>query len=178
MRRYTVIIGIAVILTLAIALPVSAQGNAANGESIYMTNCAPCHGQDGKGTLPGQPDFTDPAVWEEISRDQHVSSVKSGVEGTQMPAFQGQLSEQGIQDVVAYERSLAEEGPSGGGGAGDGGAEEGGEVEETPVTGMATKAPEPAVTPVNNELPGFTVLPALTALAIAFVAVLLVRRRR
>ncbi|NIT55842.1 MAG: hypothetical protein GWN00_06280, partial [Aliifodinibius sp.] len=73
-----------------------------------------------------------------------------------MPAFQGQLSEQGIQDVVAYERSLAEEGPSGGGGAGDGGAEEGGEVEETPVTGMATKAPEPAVTPVNNELPGFT----------------------
>ena len=31
---------------------------AQSGKSIYENNCVACHGVDGKGTLPGVPDFT------------------------------------------------------------------------------------------------------------------------
>lgn len=32
---------------------------AASGQVIYENNCASCHGADGRGNLPGVPDFTD-----------------------------------------------------------------------------------------------------------------------
>ena len=31
---------------------------ASPGQAIYETHCSVCHGHDGKGTLPGVPDFT------------------------------------------------------------------------------------------------------------------------
>ncbi len=88
--------------------------------------------------------------------------MTNGVEGTQMPSFGDQLTEQEIQDVVAYERSLPEAGEEGG--AAEEGASEGTqEASEEP--GM-----EPAVTPVNSDLPGFTALTAVVGLL--FIGVL------
>lgn len=39
-------------------LPAS-DATAAAGKLTYESNCVACHGADGKGTLPGVPDFTD-----------------------------------------------------------------------------------------------------------------------
>ena len=35
-----------------------ATGNARSGEEIYAQTCVACHGADGKGTLPGVPNFS------------------------------------------------------------------------------------------------------------------------
>mgnify|MGYP003646232775 CR=1 FL=1 len=49
------------IVSLAIALitlqaPLS---HALSGKQVYMQTCVACHGANGKGTIPGAPDFTD-----------------------------------------------------------------------------------------------------------------------
>lgn len=33
-------------------------GPAPDGQGIYAQTCVACHGADGKGTIPGVPDFT------------------------------------------------------------------------------------------------------------------------
>ncbi len=45
----------------ALALAASQAGRALAddpGEAVYKTTCITCHGADGKGALPGMPDFT------------------------------------------------------------------------------------------------------------------------
>lgn len=71
----------------------TAQGDAANGATIYENNCLSCHGQEGAGgSAPGLQSVAD--------YDAVVQQVKNG--GGGMPAFEGQLSEQEIADVSAY----------------------------------------------------------------------------
>ena len=75
-------------------------GNPENGKSIYDTRCSACHAPDGSGgvgpALKG--------VADRLSEADHIAVVTDG-RGA-MPSFKGQLSEQEIKDVVAYERTL------------------------------------------------------------------------
>jgi len=59
MRLRTLLAGLGFrFLLLMMASLGAVAGNAPNGEQIYNQNCVACHGADGKGTIPGAPDFT------------------------------------------------------------------------------------------------------------------------
>jgi len=80
----------------------------ARGRSLYLKNCALCHGEeaDGRGvrrsSLNKPPrDFTDPA-WKARVTPRHIFFVmREGSPGTAMPAWKA-LDDEQTWDVVAY----------------------------------------------------------------------------
>jgi len=80
---------------------------AADGSAVFKTNCAMCHGVDGKGFAALKtPDFTSPK-WQASMTDKQIKDViKNGKKGTAMVAFGDKLNEEEITAVVAYIRSL------------------------------------------------------------------------
>jgi mono/diheme cytochrome c family protein len=102
------------------ALPVAAMNTAARAETlrraggIFNTNCIPCHGHDGRGTLvrpamPPIPDFTSRGWQTSRSSSQLTSSILEG-KGTLMPPWNGKLTPEQVRDLVLYVRSFG--GPS------------------------------------------------------------------
>lgn len=93
----------------------SAKGSPAEGKQIFAQNCTPCHGQDGTGggptaaALDPKPrDLTDASYVSTLS-NEHLSKVISGGglavgKSAAMPAWSTSLSDEDIQDVVAYIR--------------------------------------------------------------------------
>ena len=85
--------------------------NAAVTGELYKTNCARCHGADGRGETPlGQqynaPDFTDPNWWRQHkdtnSRGKMLTVVANGKRD--MPAFNKKLTRSQIGMLVDYVR--------------------------------------------------------------------------
>jgi mono/diheme cytochrome c family protein len=104
-------------VSLALALAATATpGRAAeapapddHGRSVYAVRCAPCHGDGGAGDGPAaaalEPkprNFRDPAFWSGRSPVQLKLVVEHGRPGTMMAPFQGVLSDEEIDAVVAY----------------------------------------------------------------------------
>ncbi len=86
--------------------------SAARGSSLYLANCASCHGADGSGNGPTAagllpaPDALSPII--KSSSDGELAHVIStGVSGTAMPAFATSLSENDRWDLVNYLRTLS-----------------------------------------------------------------------
>ena len=82
------------------------------GQKVYKENCAVCHGENGNGarwtqtTLnPSPRNFTDPAVWDSLTRERMITSVTHGRPGTAMMPFNTRLSDEEIKAVVAYIRA-------------------------------------------------------------------------
>jgi mono/diheme cytochrome c family protein len=80
-------------------------------EDLFRTNCARCHGADGRGDTPlghtyNSPDFTDNAWWQKhsdiTSTKSLVSIVTHGKGG--MPAFGKKLKNSEIKLLVSYVR--------------------------------------------------------------------------
>jgi polyvinyl alcohol dehydrogenase (cytochrome) len=73
---------------------------SADGEDVYRSNCARCHGGSGQGgsgpTMEG--------VADRLDEDEHLEIVREGREG--MPAWEDTLSDEEIQAVVDYEREV------------------------------------------------------------------------
>ena len=95
-----------------------AAGDAAKGKAKYQEVCAPCHGASGKGDgpaaggLPTKPrNHTDAAYMGKLKDQQIFDVIKKGGQGVGksplMPPWGGQLSDQEIQNLVAYIRTLA-----------------------------------------------------------------------
>jgi mono/diheme cytochrome c family protein len=77
------------------------------GKNVFGTNCATCHGADGKGKAEFRtPDFTDPKVQASLTDAQLAAAIRNGKRGTAMPAWAGKLSDQEISAVAVYIRSL------------------------------------------------------------------------
>ncbi|MGJ8621702.1 MAG: cytochrome-c oxidase, cbb3-type subunit III [Yoonia sp.] len=79
---------------------------AAAGSSLFMDNCAACHGDNGMGDYGlGAPNLTD-AIWlyggDEASLEQTVRYARFGV----MPPWGTRLSEAEIKSVTAYVHQL------------------------------------------------------------------------
>lgn len=76
----------------------------AQGESVYMANCAACHQPNGAG-LPGVfPSLiASPLIKGPVSG--HIDIVVNGKAGTAMQSFKKQLTAQEIAAVVTYERN-------------------------------------------------------------------------
>jgi mono/diheme cytochrome c family protein len=88
-------------------------GELLQGQQIWQTSCAACHGELGNGKGPVAqksarpvPDFTDPAYMIAISDTALFKTVTNGL-GSAMPAFKDSLSDDQRWAAVAYARSLA-----------------------------------------------------------------------
>src|SRR5262249_2194361 len=82
--------------------PVSASdqtANAADGQQLFLKNCAHCHGADAHGDEG--PDLHN-LDWTD---EQITARIRNGKKG-QMTAFAGKLSPDDIRAVVAYLRTL------------------------------------------------------------------------
>lgn len=104
------------LLTLSIAIiAVSAlSANAADAKANYESNCAKCHGADGKGqTKMGQKlgvkDYTDAKVQADLKDDAAIKAIKEGLKDkdgkTLMKPAEG-MSDDDIKALVAYMRTF------------------------------------------------------------------------
>lgn len=84
--------------------------NLANGEAHYDLTCIACHGENGKGSVPGAPDFTN--GWEPLTKDDETL-LRSMHEGMQSPGSplgmppmgaMEDMSMDDLADVLAYIR--------------------------------------------------------------------------
>jgi cytochrome c oxidase cbb3-type subunit III len=80
---------------------------AAAGKTLFETNCAACHGMDGKGNpMLGAPNLTDD-IWlyggDAAALHQTVASGRNG----QMPAFGERLGPERVRLLAAYALHLA-----------------------------------------------------------------------
>ena len=83
---------------------------AAAGRTVFETNCAACHGVDGKGNpLVGAPNLTDD-VWlyggDAATLKQTIDAGRNG----QMPAFGDRLGPERVRLLAAYAIHLSESG--------------------------------------------------------------------
>ena len=95
--------GTAAAIVLAM-LPFAAVGqDSAAGRSLYLTHCASCHGEDGRPMMGGAPDFTrsEGLFQADVVLSDAIRSTRVIEHG-----FEGLLSEQDIQDIIAYLRDF------------------------------------------------------------------------
>jgi cytochrome c oxidase cbb3-type subunit III len=71
-----------------------------NGETIFMTNCAACHGKLGEGSVG--PNLTDDYWLHGGSINEVFKTIKYGVPTKGMIPWQAQLSPSQIQEVSSY----------------------------------------------------------------------------
>jgi putative heme-binding domain-containing protein len=79
-------------------------GSQSEGNRIFATNCAACHGLDGSGTQRA-PNIVNSERVQRLSSADILRIVSAGVPGTGMPGFSS-LGEARIKAVVGYVRDL------------------------------------------------------------------------
>ncbi|MEN8169354.1 MAG: cytochrome c [Pseudomonadota bacterium] len=79
------------------------------GEELFQTNCAFCHGADGSGKNwigtfmePHARDLTNPEFMRSMTRTRLKTTIEEGLPGTSMPAWKSVLKEQEIEAIIAY----------------------------------------------------------------------------
>ena len=92
----------------AVLFGVNAMAAEPTGKAIYEGTCIACHGADGKGTIPGAPDLTDPngrlAQTDQVLKKHILDGFQSPGSPMAMPPKGGNpaLSEEGIDAVLRY----------------------------------------------------------------------------
>ena len=86
--------------------------NPNSGQAIFQEHCAACHGPTGKGDgyttfNPPVADLTSAKVHTQLA-PQLIRTVHKGRANTAMGRWESVLSDQEIENVVAYIRSLGE----------------------------------------------------------------------
>jgi mono/diheme cytochrome c family protein len=79
----------------------AAAAEAQSPATLYETHCSACHGPDGRGVLPGAPDFRRPDALAKPNRTL-VRAIRDG-KGT-MPAYYGVLNDSEMRRLVDYLR--------------------------------------------------------------------------
>jgi mono/diheme cytochrome c family protein len=103
-----------VALSIAAIVLAAFSVRAEDAKVIYESNCAKCHGSDGKGQTKmgqklGAKDYTDPKVQEALKDDAAVKAIKEGVkdaEGKSLMKPSEDLSDSDIKGLVAYMRTF------------------------------------------------------------------------
>ena len=88
--------------TLIAPLSTSAA-DVMKGAELYRQHCAGCHGGDGGPVMPMAPDFSRPNAL--LKPDLALLGAIRAGRGA-MPAYQGQLRDRDILDIVAHLRTL------------------------------------------------------------------------
>jgi len=90
--------------SLTMANPFNTPADRENGARIFLSQCASCHGRDGRGGQ-GTPDFTTGQFRRASSDEGLFAIINKGVPGTTMPAFG--LNARETWSTLAYIRSLS-----------------------------------------------------------------------
>jgi hypothetical protein len=114
-----VLAGVCAALLSAQTLYYPQKPNAKRGEAVYKSGCIACHGSDGKGALETNTVFVRPSTWPDFSRcDQTTPEANAAykaviVHGGKslafsqiMPAFGDLLTNEQVDDVIAYLRGF------------------------------------------------------------------------
>ncbi|HEX8090522.1 MAG TPA: c-type cytochrome [Blastocatellia bacterium] len=72
---------------------------------LFLRECKDCHGEDGRGRMLNQPDFTNPAWHKTVTDDHLFKTIKFGREP--MPFYAGALTDDQMRALVGFIRSLA-----------------------------------------------------------------------
>ena len=96
--------GIPVWIVVLGSLSFSALHAQQPGAAIFASNCAGCHGADGRGGEHAPNIATAPEVQHLIDREL-AGIIRYGISGAGMPAFSS-LKQQEVADVVSYLRIL------------------------------------------------------------------------
>jgi cytochrome c oxidase cbb3-type subunit 3 len=90
----------------SVELPIDPiYGDLQEGLSLYLEECATCHGKKGEGKTG--PALANPAFLA-FATDHYIKfAIDNGREMTKMKAYKDQLSEEDMNDLTAYIRSLA-----------------------------------------------------------------------
>jgi cytochrome c6 len=101
-----------VLILLAITSPLAIAEGSAAGAGVFKAKCVTCHGPDGSGNTPvgkslQTADLRSPVVQKKSDAEltQSVSEGKGN-----MPAFKGNITDEEIQSVLKYVRTLAAKG--------------------------------------------------------------------
>ncbi|MEE9351857.1 MAG: cytochrome c oxidase subunit II [Thiotrichaceae bacterium] len=74
------------------------------GQKVYSTSCASCHGVTGQGVPGAFPAMVNsPIVMGDVKA--HIDIVMQGKAGTAMQAFAGQLNDSDLAAIITYERN-------------------------------------------------------------------------
>lgn len=105
------IIMLSVFAVFLMPISANAEGDVAKGLKIYEGTCIACHGENGKGEIPGVADFTSKkgslTKTDDVLFDHILNGFMSDNSDLEMPALGGneELSEQEIKNVIAYIRA-------------------------------------------------------------------------
>ncbi len=105
-----VLFGVAVIIPVGASLAGADGSRFAKGKEIYQGTCIACHGANGKGEIPGTPNFTKADGVLRQSDDVLIEHITDGYEspGADMPmppkGGNEDLTDEDIKAVLAYIR--------------------------------------------------------------------------
>jgi high-affinity iron transporter len=90
----------------------------AQGHSLYLANCAVCHGADARGDGPNAKNLNPPPVNLVEHVPHHTDAellgwITNGIPTTAMPAFGGKLSPDERESLLQYLRQLSQSTPAG-----------------------------------------------------------------
>jgi mono/diheme cytochrome c family protein len=96
------------LVVLAFAMTFSTWSLAQSGADLFKTKCAACHGPDGKGETTmgkklGMKDLASPEIQSKSDADLETVITKGK---DKMPAYEGKLTKEQIDDLVKYIRTL------------------------------------------------------------------------
>jgi cytochrome c oxidase cbb3-type subunit 2 len=95
-------------------IPVQMRYDAKKGQSLYTTNCSPCHQANGEGLVGAYPPLKGSGVVTKNDATKHVRIVLNGLQSAKaggvvyaspMPSFGSTLNDSDIADIIDYERS-------------------------------------------------------------------------
>ncbi len=114
MNQGTAVVGM-LLLVMLTSVWVSAQefrGDPQRGQAVYERNCLRCHGPSGDGTGPDATTLIVPPAnfhlpQHRLRTDRELyMAVSEGVLFSPMHGWRGRLTEQDMQDVINYIRTL------------------------------------------------------------------------
>lgn len=98
-------VSLALLLTAAI-FAASPAAAASSGKALYAQHCAMCHGANGKGGVPGAPDFNKPGGVltnsDSVLTQRVLNGYKSSGSPMAMPPMKGQLSASQVHEILEY----------------------------------------------------------------------------
>jgi mono/diheme cytochrome c family protein len=117
--RRKLILSLTLALLTALTNAIAGEDSVKRGAEIFLANCARCHGKEAKGNGPdlvklqsavSPDDWTDKESNQELTDSFIVAMITKGGKANGksriMPSFGAKLSNQQVQDLLAFIRSL------------------------------------------------------------------------